>query len=48
MTILRCEECGALVDATNYPRYVLTTHAEPVPGGCGGALVPALSGPVGE
>ncbi|MEM3086934.1 MAG: hypothetical protein QXT68_07340 [Halobacteria archaeon] len=48
MSVLRCEGCGALVDSTDYPDFVLTTHAEPVPGGCGSALVPALSGPVGE
>lgn len=48
MTVLRCLSCGALVDTTDYPDFVLSVHASPLPGECGGELAPALPGPRGE
>ncbi len=48
MSVLRCLSCGALVDPSDYPGFILNVHAPPLPSECGGELVPALSGPVGE
>lgn len=51
MRLLLCATCRALVDPSDFPGFErLGTHADPIPGGCGGRLIPApiyAAGPVG-